>query len=300
MLNTLLNGLHARETIRVTTTGFLRVKEDVESTHADVTLHAIESPKTTLLPQANGSTAVSALDGSDFDEDLTVEDGADIKAATSATLLAGDDMIIKVGSTLTTDADGVTAVTDTIVLHIDHGDADDNAGFDANGNATNTGARLDLLGSVSTTSLLVTGEHDDDTFYLHPESLSGHTRVLGDISSAAGGTDWFILDHLPSITTSHNRPTHLLATRTDGIVLDTIDLDGRGGTDHYVVNVAGGATAYLGQRARHRFAERRRRHLRVTRSTSWAPRLRLGSSETGGRRSGAPTSSCCVRISSPC
>ncbi|MFO7964214.1 MAG: LEPR-XLL domain-containing protein [Desulfobacterales bacterium] len=245
VLNTAINGLRAQQTIRVTTTGFMRVREDVESTTADITLQAIDSAAMTLLPHPDGGTTVSALDGSDSDEDLLVEYNADIMAATSVTLLAGDDMLIDAGSTITTDEDGTTAVTDSITLRIDHGDADDNTGVDADGNGYHTGARFDLLGSISTTSLLITGEHDDDTFYLHPESLSGHTRVLGDIGDAAGGTDWFVLDHLPSITGTHDRPGHLLTDGSDGAVLDTIDLDGCGGTDHYVVNIGAGGTAYL-------------------------------------------------------
>ena len=245
-LNTLMTGLRAKTNIRVTTTGFMRVKEDVESTEANIMLEAIDSPKMTLLPHPNGNKTVSALDNdANYDEDLIVEDNADIKGALSVTLLAGDDMLIGAGSVLTTDADDVTDVNDTVVLRIDHTNRDDYAGVDANGNVFNIGARFDLLGSVFTTRLLITGERGDDTFYLNPQSLSGHTRVLGDISNAAGGNDWFILDHLPSITTSHTRPDHLLADGSVGAVLDTIDLDGLGGTDHYVINVSGGETAYL-------------------------------------------------------
>ncbi|HTH06781.1 MAG TPA: hypothetical protein VL916_12960, partial [Ilumatobacteraceae bacterium] len=69
--NTPLVGLKARQSIRVTTTGFMRVKENVESEDAEVTLQTIDSAVMTVLPQLNGSSAVSPLDGSDSDEDLT-------------------------------------------------------------------------------------------------------------------------------------------------------------------------------------------------------------------------------------
>ena len=244
-LNTLLTGLKAAQTIRVTTTGFMKVREDVESTQSEVNLHAIDSAVMTVASLPDGRKFVSALDGSDADEDLIVEFGADIKGAIRVTLLAGDDMLIAADSVITTDADGVTLVSDEVIVRVDHTDLDDNSSVDSNGLSRNSGARFDLLGSVSTTSLLINGNRDDDTFYLNPQALSGHTRVAGDITNAAGGTDWFILDHLPTISTSHDRPNHLLANGSDGAVRDTVDLDGRGGTDHYVVNVTGGQTSYL-------------------------------------------------------
>ncbi|HSC16224.1 MAG TPA: hypothetical protein VLI71_13960, partial [Gammaproteobacteria bacterium] len=248
--NTLLTGVKARQSIRVTTTGFMRVKENVESEDADVTLHTIDSAVMTVLPQPNGSAAVSALDLSDADEDLIVESNSTIKAETTITLLAGDDLFLQQGSTLTTDDTPANSdeVTDRIVVRVDHGNADTNAGFDSQGNAYDTGARLDLFGGVATTTFEITGEDDDDTFHLSPATLRGHTQAFGDrsaVGAATGGSDLFVLDHLPSVTSSHDRPGHLLANGSNGVVLDTIDLDGRSGTDHYVVNISGDATAYL-------------------------------------------------------
>ena len=44
--------------------------------------------------------------------------------------------------------------------------------------------------------------------------------------------DRFVLDHLPSLASSHDRPDHASADgNAAAVVLDTIDLDGRGGTD---------------------------------------------------------------------
>ena len=53
-----------------------------------------------------------------------------------------------------------------------------------------------------------------------PKYNFGIPRERPTISDAAGGTDWFILDHLPSITTSHDRPNHLLANGSDGAMLE--------------------------------------------------------------------------------
>jgi Ca2+-binding RTX toxin-like protein len=91
----------------------------------------------------------------------------------------------------------------------------------------------------------MTGERHEDTIYLQPESLVGHTRILGDNDGLAGGDDTIVLDHLPSIDSTHDRPNHLLADGSDGAVDDTIDLDGGGGNDHYIVNIAGSQTAYI-------------------------------------------------------
>ncbi|MGC9326354.1 MAG: calcium-binding protein, partial [Candidatus Hinthialibacter sp.] len=239
-------GLFATGDIVIQAMSPMTVSEDVESTLANITLHAADSPTMSLLTHPNGGAAVSALDNDgDSDDDLIVENNSTIKGALSVILLAGDDMLIESGSTISTDADNDTRVEDKIVLRIDHGDADDNIGTDAHGNAFNTGARLDLLGAVSTTTLLITGQRDDDVFYLHPDSLCGHTQILGDISDESGGSDRFILDHLPTLNSIHDRPNHLLRSGQNAPVPDTIDLDGRGGTDHYVVNISGNGASYL-------------------------------------------------------
>ena len=48
----------------------------------------------------------------------------------------------------------------------------------------------------------MTGGRDADTLYLHPQSLSGHVRVLGDQDGLAGGDDTIILDQLPTLTST--------------------------------------------------------------------------------------------------
>ena len=113
-------GLRAAGEIRVTTTGFLRIVEDVTSTGDAVTLDAIDSAVVTaanvVVPNTFGERlATSAADGSDLDEDLSVI-GATVSAATTATLRAGDDMLIDAASAVVGGAG--------VVLRIDHDTAD--------------------------------------------------------------------------------------------------------------------------------------------------------------------------------
>jgi hypothetical protein len=63
----------------------------------------------------------------------------------------------------------------------------------------------------------------------------GHTRILGQ-----AGEDRVIIDHLPTLTSTHNRPGHLLADSSDGEVRDTLDIDGGGATDDVEVIVSSG------------------------------------------------------------
>jgi Ca2+-binding RTX toxin-like protein len=229
-------GLRAGGTIRVTSTGFLRIVENVVSTGAAVTLQAIDSATTTaanvVVPDTFGEqVSTGAADGSDLDEDLTVI-GATVTAATIATLLAGDDMLI--------DAAGAVAGGTQVVLRIDHGDAD-----------PATGARLDVLGALTAPEILATGAREADVFYLHPTLVAGHAVLKGDVDGLAGGDDLFILDRLPNVDTAHKYiggipagPGSLVTGHELVPVRFTIDLDGRGGGDRYVVDVTG-STDYL-------------------------------------------------------
>ena len=56
-------------------------------------------------------------------------------------------------------------------------------------------------------------------------------RVLGDTDGLAGGDDTLIVDHLPSMTVLRDR----LDDGTPALVRDTVNLDGRGGTDNYFI-----------------------------------------------------------------
>src|SRR5258708_11062599 len=101
----------------------------------------------------------------------------------------------------------------------------------------------------------IAGERQSDTITLRPVSLMGHTRVLGDTDGLAGGDDTIVVDHLPSMTALRDR----LDDSTSALVRDTVDLDGRGGTDSYFINTYGSAAAgtdrFNRQYAQHRAPE---------------------------------------------
>ena len=206
-------GLLATGTIRVTTTGFMTVREWVKSTLADVMLQAIDTSTVTVdpnmapvgdeFPDGDGGQFAVVTDTTDVDEDFILRDGARIEGATTVTLRAGDDLLIDAGTS-------VVAGT-TLTLRGDHGNAD-----------LDTGTHINILGSLSSATTEITGERDGDIIYLHPESLVGQTTVLGDDDGAAGGDDILIVDRLPTTAS-------------------LVRLDGRGGTDLYVVNNTGNA-----------------------------------------------------------
>ncbi|MBD3648354.1 MAG: hypothetical protein HUJ31_13080, partial [Pseudomonadales bacterium] len=153
--------------------------------------------------------------------------GASILAATDARLLVGDDVLLDVGTTL--------AAGESTTINADYTNAD-----------AGTGARIDLDGTIDSVTNYINGERDDDVIDINVESLAGHTIVKGDTDGLTGGEDLIIVDQLPSVTTGHDRPGHVNADGNDaGVVRDTLDLDGRGGTDNYVINITGGRTDYI-------------------------------------------------------
>ncbi|MEA2274818.1 MAG: hypothetical protein QOI98_3526, partial [Solirubrobacteraceae bacterium] len=223
-------GLLANGAISVTTTGYMAIVENVVSTAGAVTLQAIDSSVTTapnvVIPDDSGALGTSASDGSTTDEDLSVTNAAAVTAGGTVTLLAGDDLLIDLLSVIT----GGTQIT----LRGDHGNAD-----------PLLGTRIDVLGSLAAPTILVTGERQPDVFYLHPQALSGHVQVQGDVDGLAGGNDIVILDRLPNVDTAHKLDPSktgaaaLVTGREATPLRNTVDVDGRGGSDHYVIYVTG-------------------------------------------------------------
>ncbi len=162
-----------------------------------------------------GDIRLTVRDSAAAGEDLIVPVGESITTTGSISLLAGDNVLI-----------GSSAIIQSgVALTIwgDYGDAD-----------PGVGSNVQIFGNLSSVEILVTGGRDADTLYLHPQSLSGHVRVLGDQDGLAGGDDTIILDQLPTLTSSHDRPGDGL-----GVIRDTVDLDGRGGGDSYIINLTG-------------------------------------------------------------
>ena len=155
------------------------------------------------------------------DDDFTVTNGVTVWSKTgSVTLKAGDDFQQDAGTT-------INALTSITILG-DSGNKD-----------PGIGSNITVESRLLTDAILIAGERDDDTIVLRPQQIEGYTKVLGDLDGLPGGRDTMILDRLPSITTEHDRPGDGI-----GMVRDSVDLDGRGGYDTYIVNLTGGLTDY--------------------------------------------------------
>ena len=177
---------------------------------------AVGSLRAGTIISSAGDLRLTVRESSATGEDLTVEAGQSITSVLgSITLLAGDNILVAAG--------GLVKAQNLLTIQGDNSDADSGLGTD-----------IQILGSLDTNSTTIFGGRDADHIYLHPQALSGYTRILGDNDGLAGGDDTIILDQLPSITTSHDRPNDSL-----GVIRDTVDLDGRGGADNYIVNTTG-------------------------------------------------------------
>ena len=197
---------------------------------------------------------------------LTVQGGSIVEAVLgSIDALAGNDVLVELASVLTagssvalTAAAGTLTVRTSSTVRANRGDVLMRAGDDvfvartalvttldldyAGGDRLNTltilgdyadtdaaGTTILIEGRIEGQNVLIAGAGDADTIELRRmENLAGHTRILGE-----GGEDRLIVDELPELATSHNRPGHLLANGSNGAVRDTLDLDGGDGTDAY-------------------------------------------------------------------
>ena len=173
------------------------------------------SPTGSEFPVGDGTQFSVVLDGSSADEDFVLDSGASITGA-NVTLLAGDDLFTDSGTS-------VAAVTN-LLIRGDHLNSDTG------------GTHINIEGGLSSMDAEITGESESDIIYLSPDALAGHTRVLGDITTAAGVEDTIIVDQLPSFASALESQT----VDMDGdSVRDSLDLDGLGGTDFYIVNNTG-------------------------------------------------------------
>ena len=173
---------------------------------------------------STGDIGLNVRDSSSTGEDLLMDENALISATGGSIFLhAGDDAVFDAGSEV------ISGVR--IILHGDAGDT---------GNNDSEGTLIDISGTLDSVSIEIAGERQDDYIILHPESLSGHTDILGDTDGLAGGQDTIILDQLPSIVTVHDLPDDAFGYP----VRDTVDVDGRGGLDTYIVNLSGELTDY--------------------------------------------------------
>src|SRR5205085_8495758 len=103
-----------------------------------------------------------------LDEDLRVLGDVAVRAMTILSLLAGDDLLIALLTSVVAGA--------KIRLRSDLDDAD-----------PGTGSRIDVLGSLTAPEIEIAGGREDDVVYLHPVALTGHVVVLGDDDGLPGG-----------------------------------------------------------------------------------------------------------------
>lgn len=165
----------------------------------------------------HGDVRLTVPDTAATGEDLVVAGGNSIAAPEGTVLLrVGDNVWLASGGT-------IRALTD-VTIHGDYQSQD------------TLGTTIDLSGTLVSAHILIRSEDDIDTVRLGVELLVGHTEI-----KTADGTDLIIVDRLPSLTTSRDRAGDGVST----ILRDTVDLDGQGDADAYVVNVRATRSDYI-------------------------------------------------------
>ncbi|MGB0600370.1 MAG: hypothetical protein ACPGLY_27145, partial [Rubripirellula sp.] len=220
------NGIQATGEIRITTTGFLIAEEDVVSRDAAVTLRTVETsvaqksvaPTGQEVPTGTENHFAVQDDGSNDDEDFTQKPGARIAAGTSVDLLIGDDVSIA-------ETAQIEAGTE-LKIRADFQDSDVE------------GVHIHILGDITAEDTLIQSGLGDDLIYFSPTSLAGHTTIATDQNSDRGNSseDVIIIDRLPTMSD---------ADLDRDSVRDSLDVDGKGGSDTYIINSTGAADYVL-------------------------------------------------------
>src|SRR5690606_23696083 len=86
-------------------------------------------------------------------------------------------------------------------------------------------AHIVIEGSMTAPEIVIYGGGEDDVIDINPETLDGHTTVLG-----GDGVDTITVDTLQSLDIDRRGEADRY----------TLDLDGQGGSDVYLVNISGG------------------------------------------------------------
>jgi Ca2+-binding RTX toxin-like protein len=162
----------------------------------------------------------TGYDGSDDDIELLPAVQI-VSTGSSVTLDSGRNIFLDPGSS-------VQAAT-SVALHSDFGDA---------GGQPTT---IFMQGALSAgTTGTVTGGNGADTITFQVSAIAGHWEVFG-----GGGPDTITVDQLPSLDLADECSTDpcttaaSLNTGTPGGPRDTLDLDGQGGGDAYIINING-------------------------------------------------------------
>ncbi|MBC8509085.1 MAG: tandem-95 repeat protein, partial [Chloroflexi bacterium] len=156
---------------------------------------------------AAGAINLRAYDNGAADV-LTINPGVVVESTGSGVTLQGGDAVMLTAGSIVNAAGNVT-------IRIDCTDTETNPNC-VNGDAD--GGRLDLLGQIYAPGITIIGDSDDDVVYIAPQIALVHTTV-----TTGDGKDTIILHEL--------KPTDIIS--------DTVDLNGQGGSDLYIIDLAG-------------------------------------------------------------
>ncbi|MDH5206306.1 MAG: hypothetical protein OEW36_11660, partial [Hylemonella sp.] len=199
--------------------------------HAGRSLNVTETSGALHVGQVRalaGNVVLSVRDSGAAGEDLLLDGAARIEALSTA---AGEgDILLRAGDDVLADPDSVLESGRHLVIHSGQGDT---------GNEDGQGTQILMRGVMASNEIEIAGERQDDRIELNPQSVSGHVRVLGDVEGGLGGDDVLVMNLLPSMVALRDR----LDDSSSGLVRDSVDLDGRGGNDRYVIQTHGSAAA---------------------------------------------------------
>jgi len=174
-----------------------------------------------------GDVVLSVRDSNDLDEDLVMEAGSSINALAT---IGGGDVLLQAGDNVHLMSGSSIASGRHLKVYSGIGDT---------GNLDATGTTLLAEGSLTSNEIELAGQRQNDTITLRPTAVSGHVRMLGDTDGLAGGDDLLIVDHMTTLNAQRDR----LDDGVTGLVRDSVDMDGRGGTDTYTVLTHGSLAA---------------------------------------------------------
>jgi Ca2+-binding RTX toxin-like protein len=166
-----------------------------------------------------GDATLSVRDSAGGNNDFVMEAGASVSAPSTSG--GNGDILIQAGDDFRQDAGASISSGRHLQVHTGVGDT---------GNIDHVGTTLTVEGSLSSNEIELAGERENDVITLRPTAVSGHVRMLGD-ADGAGGDDLLIVDHMTTLATLRNR----IDDASGADVRDAVDMDGRGGTDTYLV-----------------------------------------------------------------
>ncbi|MGB3415081.1 MAG: calcium-binding protein [Mesorhizobium sp.] len=164
----------------------------------------------------------------DLPDDITVAAGVTLEASEGEVrLLAGDDIYMDATATI------ISPTRIVIVGDYQRGVADPDPDI---------GSTIELYGTLQAPQIDISGGGDDDTILIDVVALRGNTFIHG-----GEGNDLVTINKLPAMTTYKgedvapgvNGLPAFDRDTTGRIVRDELTIDGEGGTDRVVVNIAG-------------------------------------------------------------